>query len=484
MASPKRELQLDESVASCELAIHNDKQRKQTEYDEVKSNSFDDEKYSLRSRASLLLCRPQRHDTHVTSIGQCFGETNIFEQNNLYRREEKVAFRKASQPPLTDLQFESEPLLRKEKKRAERKMSTFDKFVEERYVDAEAVRGSKDKAHGHEEKEVESHFIERNFDIGNFQAVKLRHSKYSLTRTLRTPVSKLPQWPPREMQYPQNGKSRRQRDHSSLHELRTVAVVDSCDADDISVLTDDVVLQRASGEQNRLPRQDAEAQGCFGISLPTMVRGPTIPQSRSSNSETTPPISSKPLSEIERDSPKSVTDDRMFASGYESTSDRKLLKVQRELNAVLRRSAGKNSGSALLGESNAQAILADLEKVPIPELLELRRGVDPPTRVADATEPHVVPTVRRHRVRFAYPAVTVVNVRPFTTPEEKTLLYFDPEELLNLEEDRANRIPGEQFECIVTPSGSSFNVAVSIPKVLVSVQGQKQPTSSSRLFEV
>lgn len=481
MASPRRELHLDG------LAIHSDKQRKQAEYDDIKWDSFDDEKHSLRSRASLLLCRPQRyddHESHVTSIGQCFGATNVFEQNNIYRREEKVAFGKSNKPPLTELQFESEPLLRKERNRAERRTSTFDKFVEERHVNTVLSRGSKVKTHGFDEKEDESYFTERNFEKGNFKALKPRHSKYSLTRTPRTPDSKILRHPSREMTYLQNGKSGRQRDGSRLHELRSVAVLDSCDADDISVLTDDIVLQCASSGNNRIPRHDAEAQGCFGISLPTRVRGSTLPQSRSSNSDTTPPITSKPLSEIERDSPKSVTDDRIFASGLESTSDRKLLKVQRELNAVLRWTAEKNLGSALLGESNAQEILADLEKIPVPELLELRRGVDPPQKAPDATEPHVEPTFRRHRVRFAHPAVTVVNVRPFTTPEEKPLLYFDPEELLNLEEDRANRIPGEQFECIVTPSGSRFNVAISIPKILTSDQGQKPQTSIPRLFEV
>ena len=480
MASPSGESKdsdksrLDEAVVSRE-----DKGRKQPErlpppratsmgihWDGPERN--DDEKYSFRSRASLLLCRPQPDDSQVTSIGRCFGGS-IIEQNNDYTRDEKVAYRKTYQTPLTERTFESEPLLRKERIKVERKVSTFDKFVEERHVEAELHRGGKDVRGDLEVKDVVSIFKERNCGM-NSRALESRPSKYSLTGGVPKPDLNRTPWPPKQMPYPQSRKSGQQSDRRRLHVLRTVAVLDRCDADDISVLTDDIVLHRSAGGHKPISRHDTDsvgAPGCFGIAL--------FPQNRSSNSDTTPPTTSAPLSEIKRGSPKSVSDDRVFASGFKSVSDRKLLKLQRDLNAGLRWTVEKNTGSASVCESNAREILADLEKVPVPELSEPRRGVD---------SLHNELSGRRHRVRFAHPAVTAVNVRPFTTPEERPLLYFDPVELLNLEEDRANRIPGEQFECIVTPAGRSFNVAVSIPKVLARQQGQKKPTPSSHLFEV
>ena len=73
----------------------------------------------------------------------------------------------------------------------------------------------------------------------------------------------------------------------------------------------------------------------------------------------------------------------------------------------------------------------------------------------------VVSSGGRKRVMFADPVVTAVRVRPLTDAKDVSNLFFDPGELDILSNDRANRVPDEQFECVATPTGQ---VSVFVPK--------------------
>ena len=70
----------------------------------------------------------------------------------------------------------------------------------------------------------------------------------------------------------------------------------------------------------------------------------------------------------------------------------------------------------------------------------------------------------RKCVRFAHPIVTSQKNRPFTEPEDLPLLFFDQDDLEQLETDRNNSIPEEEFECVATPAGKK--VSVSFPRRL------------------
>ena len=91
-------------------------------------------------------------------------------------------------------------------------------------------------------------------------------------------------------------------------------------------------------------------------------------------------------------------------------------------------------------------------------------------------------------VRFAHPLVTSLKFRPFTKPEDLPLLFFDQDDLDQLEADRNDRIPEEEFECIATPAGQRFQVSVSFPRRLSRRERQErqqlQPRPSPFMIDI
>lgn len=69
----------------------------------------------------------------------------------------------------------------------------------------------------------------------------------------------------------------------------------------------------------------------------------------------------------------------------------------------------------------------------------------------------------RQIVRFAHPLVTAVKQRPRTLPEDVPALFFDPNELVILEEDRLARLYEEQVECVAFGGDNEFQISVCFP---------------------
>ena len=64
---------------------------------------------------------------------------------------------------------------------------------------------------------------------------------------------------------------------------------------------------------------------------------------------------------------------------------------------------------------------------------------------------------RAKKVKFSTPIITLVNYRPYTEACDIPLLYFQEEELDELEFDR-KMDPGDQFECFIDARGMAVSV--------------------------
>lgn len=64
---------------------------------------------------------------------------------------------------------------------------------------------------------------------------------------------------------------------------------------------------------------------------------------------------------------------------------------------------------------------------------------------------------RQRKVKFANPIVTLVNYRPYTEECDIPKLYFQEEELDELEWDR-EICPRDQFECFIDDKGLGISV--------------------------
>lgn len=85
-------------------------------------------------------------------------------------------------------------------------------------------------------------------------------------------------------------------------------------------------------------------------------------------------------------------------------------------------------------------------------------------RVTTATAEDEASSVRsppRKNVHFAAPIVTLVKYRPYTEEAEIPLLYFQEEELDELEFDR-EMVLGDQFECSMIAANEEAGLSVSI----------------------
>jgi hypothetical protein len=86
-------------------------------------------------------------------------------------------------------------------------------------------------------------------------------------------------------------------------------------------------------------------EGCLGLALLPLMLAPTPPRGHSSDSETTPPKYLIVKGKIDKESPKSVTDESFFVPDLASKSGHSVLTPQRERGNVRRRKAGKRTKS-------------------------------------------------------------------------------------------------------------------------------------------
>ena len=93
---------------------------------------------------------------------------------------------------------------------------------------------------------------------------------------------------------------------------------------------------------------------------------------------------------------------------------------------------------------------------------ELQRELSVLNRLS-SIKTHVNYTKCRQVVRFAHPLVTAVKQRPRTLPEDMHALFFDPDELVTLEEERVARVYEEQVECVASGGDDEFAISVFFP---------------------
>jgi hypothetical protein len=264
---------------------------------------------------------------------------------------------------------------------------------------------------------------------------------------------------------------RRHQKRKKFKGIRTVAIIDIQDNDEISALTDDMYLANGMRDLSLKPAgkayesiswQDSELIGlnaCLGLSLLSTMRCPTPPPTRNNNSDLKSFRYQMASSCVDNNSPKSIADEALL--GRRRDSDRNLLKKQRKLNEYQWQVKNDNLQSEAT-ENNARQILDDLEGS-LPHLRVYQEAYNSPLSHREARETYPESKHQPRRVHFADPVVTSIKLRPLTTASEKSILFFDPNELITLERDRANRIPGEKFECIAVPKGDTLQVSISVP---------------------
>jgi hypothetical protein len=93
---------------------------------------------------------------------------------------------------------------------------------------------------------------------------------------------------------------------------------------------------------------------------------------------------------------------------------------------------------------------------------ELQRELSVLNRLS-SIKTHVNYAKCRQVVRFAHPLVTAVKQRPRTLPEDVHALFFDPDELVTLEEERVARVYEEQVECVASGGDDEFAISVFFP---------------------
>ena len=218
--------------------------------------------------------------------------------------------------------------------------------------------------------------------------------------------------------------------------LRTIAVREVDDEDDeISFLTEEVMMAPSNRDFALVNGSRADPTGlqrCLGLepsgrrSAP-FLRAIAVIEVDDEDEVSIPPLRKRPprdaieTSCLNAESPTSVMDGANYSRVAEEPdwegTDLEFIALQRELKALNRWNVVNRS----------------------------------------FTEQH------RKCVRFAHPLVTSVKLRPFTKPEDLSLLFFDQGELTQLEADRNNSIPEEEFECIATPAGKPFQISISFP---------------------
>ena len=218
--------------------------------------------------------------------------------------------------------------------------------------------------------------------------------------------------------------------------LRTIAVREVDDDDDeISFLTEEVMMAPSNRDFALVNGSRADPTGlqrCLGLepsgrrSAP-FLRAIAVIEVDDEDEVSIPPLRKRPprdaieTSCLNAESPTSVMDGANYSRVAEEPdwegTDLEFIALQRELKALNRWNVVNRS----------------------------------------FTEQH------RKCVRFAHPLVTSVKLRPFTKPEDLSLLFFDQGELTQLEADRNNSIPEEEFECIATPAGKPFQISISFP---------------------
>ena len=218
--------------------------------------------------------------------------------------------------------------------------------------------------------------------------------------------------------------------------LRTIAVREVDDEDDeISFLTEEVMMAPSNRDFALVNGSRADPTGlqrCLGLepsgrrSAP-FLRAIAVIEVDDEDEVSIPPLRKRPprdaieTSCLNAESPTSVMDGANYSRVAEEPdwegTDLEFIALQRELKALNRWNVVNRS----------------------------------------FTEQH------RKCVRCAHPLVTSVKLRPFTKPEDLSLLFFDQGELTQLEADRNNSIPEEEFECIATPAGKPFQISISFP---------------------
>ena len=218
--------------------------------------------------------------------------------------------------------------------------------------------------------------------------------------------------------------------------LRTIAVREVDDEDDeISFLTEEVMMAPSNRDFALVNGSRADPTGlqrCLGLepsgrrSAP-FLRAIAVIEVDDEDEVSIPPLRKRPprdaieTSCLNAESPTSVMDGANYSRVAEEPdwegTDLEFIALQRELKAHNRWNVANRS----------------------------------------FTEQH------RKCVRFAHPLVTSLKLRPFTKPEDLSLLFFDQGELRQLEADRNNSIPEEEFECIAAPAGKPFQISISFP---------------------
>lgn len=421
--------------------------------------TIEDEKHSLRFRASLLLCRSVRPDNEGLHVSRPVAERH-FATETPHRKETDRFDCHMFNPFLKEGQIEKETLKKVEHEVKMKSDKIFDEFVVERHVETYPSRSSKDKNRTEDEISFVNPFVtDSRLEPGRLPRIEEYEDNLSsppkdlplVIDVIEFPKDKLPPRPKKASRLKTRG---RQHDRRNTRSLRLISVLDM-DGDDVSAVTEDIILHPSDIGCSVMQWQDPGVnglEGCLGLSLLPLMRAPTPPRRQSSDSETTPPKYTMGEAKLDKESPKSVAGETFFISDFASTSN------HTSPRRVRRRKARKRTKSPL---QQAGEILADLEKGLRPDLFELHQAQKTTKTWASAKGPRC-----RDRVSFAKPLVTAVNFRPFTKPEEIPLLFFNPEELLTLERDRKSRILEEQFECVATPSGEHFHVSITFPKRL------------------
>jgi hypothetical protein len=148
---------------------------------------------------------------------------------------------------------------------------------------------------------------------------------------------------------------------------------------------------------------------------------------------TTPPSANVLASDSSLATPRSPMPEQ---ESYSSETRREIHKIKRELRELRRISATNcdNESTSMLSQDSTMATVA--------------------TTLAP---------IKKTKVRFSYPLVTQVNLRPYTLEADVEKLYFCPEELNELEWDRETT-EADQYECIAQEQSSlssATNVAIA-----------------------